>query len=174
MITIRKEQPEDIEAIRVVVERAFDGTDEVILVDRLREAGKATISLVATEDDQVIGHILFSLVTIESNSHAASDKPLAAIGLAPLAVLPEFQNCGTGSLLVNAGLDECRQAAYQCVVVLGHPAYYPRFGFVPSVQYNIKSEYDVPDEVFMVLELTGNALSNHPGIVKYQPEFNDV
>jgi putative acetyltransferase len=173
MINIRKEIPKDIDAIRLVIEKAFDGADEAILVDRLREAGKATISLVATEDDQVVGHILFSLVTIESNSEDVSDEPIAAIGLAPLAVLPEFQNRGIGSLLTNAGLDECRNAAYECVVVLGHPHYYPRFGFVPSVHYNIKSEFDVSDETFMVLELRENALSNRPGIVKYQPEFNE-
>ncbi len=173
MINIRKEKPEDIDAIRIVIEKAFTSTDEAILVDRLREADKATISLVATEDDQVVGHILFSLVTIESNSDGASDEPLAAIGLAPLAVLPEFQNRGIGSLLTNAGLAECRKADYACVVVLGHPHYYPRFGFVPSVRYNIKSEFDVSDETFMVLELTENALRNRAGIVKYQPEFNE-
>lgn len=172
MVHIRKEKAEDIEAIRGVVERAFDGTDEVILVDRLREAGKATISLVATEDSRVIGHILFSPVTLESTGDAISDTPLAAIGLAPLAVLPEFQNHGVGSFLTNAGLEECRKAGYQCVVVLGHPHYYPRFGFVPSVRYHIKSEFDVSDETFMVLELTENALDNRAGIVKYQPEFS--
>jgi putative acetyltransferase len=173
MIIIRKEKPEDIEAIRVVVERAFGGTDEVILVDRLREAGKATISLVATENDQVVGHILFSLVTLESNKDDIIDTPVAAIGLAPLAVLPEFQNRSVGSLLTQAGLDECRKAGYECAVVLGHPHYYPRFGFVPSVRYDIKSEFDVSDETFMVLELKEGALQNRAGIIKYQPEFNE-
>jgi putative acetyltransferase len=172
MIMIRNETPADIEAIRIVIERAFDGTDEVILVDRLREAGKAAISLVATEDTQVVGHILFSPVTIESIGEAASDTPLAVIGLAPLAVLPEFQNRGIGSLLTRAGLEECRRAGYSGVVVLGHPHYYPRFGFVPSVRYHIRSEFDVSDETFMVLELTEKALENRAGVVKYQPEFN--
>jgi putative acetyltransferase len=173
MIIIRKEKLEDIEAIRVVVERAFGGTDEVILVDRLREAGKATISLVATENEQVIGHILFSLVTLESDKDDTIDTPVAAIGLAPLAVLPELQNRSIGSLLTQAGLDECRKAGYECAVVLGHPHYYPRFGFVPSVRYHIKSEFDVSDETFMVLELKEGALQNRAGIIKYQPEFNE-
>jgi putative acetyltransferase len=173
MIIIRNEIPEDIETIRVVIERAFGGTDEVVLVDRLREAGKAIISLVATEDEKVIGQILFSAVVLESGRDEVNDKPLAAIGLAPLAVLPEFQNRSVGSLLTRAGLDECRKAGYECAVVLGHPHYYPRFGFVPSVRYQIKSEFDVSDETFMVLELKEGALQNRAGIIKYQPEFNE-
>jgi putative acetyltransferase len=173
MIIIRKEKPEDIEAIRVVIERAFGTAEEVVVVDRLREAGKATLSLVATVDEQVIGHILFSQVTLESNNDQAGDKPLVAIGLAPLAVLPEFQNRSVGSLLTKAGLDECRKAGYECAVVLGHPHYYPRFGFVPSVRYKIKSEFEVSDETFMVLELKEGALQNRAGIIKYQPEFNE-
>src|SRR5437868_12158977 len=100
MITIRNETPADIEAIRTVIERAFAGTDEAILVDRLRKAGKATISLVATEETSVVGHILFSPVRIESgNTDSSNDvlhdadlrnQQLAGVGLAPLAVLPEF------------------------------------------------------------------------------------
>ena len=173
MIIIRNEMLEDIDAIRIVVEKAFGTAEEAILVDRLRDAGKATISLVATEDEQIIGHILFSPVTIESNKTQANDSSVAAIGLAPLAVLPEFQNRGVGSLLTRAGLDECRKAGYECVVVLGHPHYYPRFGFVPSVRYQIKSEYDVSDETFMILELKEGVLQNQSGIAKYQPEFNE-
>jgi putative acetyltransferase len=173
MIIIRKEQPEDIAAIRVVVESAFEGTAEANLVDQLRKAGKAIISLVASEDDRVIGHILFSEVTLAPDGGDSKDTPLAAIGLAPLAVLPEFQNRGVGSLLTRAGLEECRKAGYQCAVVLGHPHYYPRFGFVPSVGYRIKSEFEVSDETFMVMELTENALKHRSGIIKYQPEFNE-
>jgi putative acetyltransferase len=173
MIIIHNEMPEDIEAIRIVVERAFGTAEEAILVDQLREAGKATLSLVATEDEQIIGHILFSQVTIESDKPQAGDAPVRALGLAPLAVLPEFQNRGVGALLTKAGLDECRKAGYACVVVLGHPHYYPRFGFVPSVRYQIKSEFNVSDETFMILELKEGALQNQTGIVKYQPEFNE-
>lgn len=169
MISIRKERPEDIAAIHHVNEQAFGQADEASLVDRLRENGKAIISLVATEDARVVGHILFSPVTIESAS-----KKSAAIGLAPMAVLPEFQNQGIGSRLVNTGLEECKRLGYGAVVVLGHPKFYPRFGFVPSVQYRLKSEYDVPDEVFMVLELGNGALTDCSGIVKYQPEFGEV
>jgi putative acetyltransferase len=182
MITIRNEIPADIEAIHTVIERAFAGTDEAILVDRLRESGKATISLVAIEDDRIIGHILFSPVTIESglpdsiegvatDSGGTDDRP-AGIGLAPLAVLPEFQNRGVGTLLTKAGLEACRTSGFFYAVVLGHPHYYPRFGFVPSVRYHLKSEFAVADDVFMVMELKDGALHNQAGIVQYQPEFN--
>jgi putative acetyltransferase len=181
MINIRQEKPEDIAAIRAVITQAFARRNEATLVDKLREAGKATISLVATEDDRVIGHILFSPVAIESadkssDEHSAkeastSSKQLAALGLAPLAVLPEFQNHNIGTLLTHAGLDECRKVGCECVVVLGHPNYYPRFGFRPSVRYGLKSEYDVRDEVFMVLELCEGALNHCAGIVKYAAEF---
>jgi Predicted acetyltransferase len=169
MILIRTEQPEDIAAIRRVNERAFNSPAEADLVDRLREHGKVTLSLVAVHETQIVGHILFSPVVIES-----TQQSIPAIGLAPMAVLPELQNQGIGSLLVKAGLDECRRSGHQIVVVLGHPEYYPRFGFAPASRYGIRSEYDVPDEVFMAMELQDGALIACAGTVKYQPEFNDV
>ncbi len=176
MITIRQEQAEDIAAIYGVVEQAFGRADEAHLVNRLRAHGKARISLVATAGERLVGHILFSPVMIESatkSREARGTKSCEAIGLAPLAVLPEFQNQGIGSRLTEAGLEACQRQGYGAVVVLGHPNYYPRFGFVPAVQYHIKSEYDVPDEVFMILELCKGALSDCSGLVKYQPEFNE-
>ena len=169
MIQIRPEQFEDIAAIRRVNERAFNSPLEADLVDRLRERGKVTLSLVAVHEAQIVGHILFSPVVVES-----TQQSVQAIGLAPMAVLPELQNQGIGSLLVKAGLDECRRNGHQVVVVLGHPEYYPRFGFAPASRYGIRSEYDVPDEVFMAMELQDGALNACAGTVKYQPEFNDV
>jgi putative acetyltransferase len=169
MTAIRKENAADIPAIRQVNERAFEQPTEASLVDALRANGKASISLVAESEGLIVGHILFSPVTLEP-----AMKELIAVGLAPMAVLPEFQNQGIGSLLVRAGLEECRKQGCDFVAVLEHPTYYPRFGFVPSINFNIKSEYDVPDEVFMLLELKEGALSGCSGIVKYQPEFNEV
>ena len=166
MMVIRNESAEDIPAIRQVNERAFEQPVEAELVDLLRVNSKASISLVAENDGQIVGYILFSPVTLEP-----ANKELFVLGLAPMAVLPEFQNRGIGSLLVRAGLDECRKQGCDFVAVLGHPAYYPRFGFVPSINFHIKSEYDVPDEVFMLLELREGALSGCSGIIKYQPEF---
>ena len=169
MITIRSEKQADSEAIRRVNTLAFGGTDEASLVDALRKAADPLISLVAIEDNQVVGHILFSPVTIEFGN---SEAP--ALGLAPMAVLPEHQRKGIGSQLVRAGLRECQQLGSNVVVVLGHPDYYPRFGFVPASQKGLSSEYPVPDEVFMVVELEPGALSGRHGLVKYRPEFSEV
>src|SRR5438045_4385701 len=163
MIQIRPERPDDIAAIRRVNERAFDSPAEADLVDLLRERGKVTLSLVAVHAGQVVGHILFSPVVIE-----ATEQSVAAVGLAPMAVLPEWQNQGVGSLLVKAGLDECRRLGHRAVVVLGHADYYPRFGFVPASRYHVGSEYDVPDEVFMAMELQSEALAACAGTARYQ------
>ena len=168
MAVVRRERPEDVPAVRRINELAFGQPAEARLVDALRVSGKALLSLVALEGEQVVGHILFSPVKIEPPVES-----LAAVGLAPMAVLPESQNRGIGSQLVNAGLDECRTAGYDCVVVLGHPKFYPRFGFVPASKFHLKSEYDVPDEVFMALELREGALSDG-GLVRYESEFSEV
>lgn len=169
MIKVRTEKTDDIAAVYRVNELAFGRADEAILVDRLRLVAQPQISLVAVDDGQVVGHIFFSPVSVES---AATD--LAAMGLAPMAVLPERQNQGIGSLLVREGLKKCQHLGCNAVVVLGHPEYYPRFGFVPSSQKGLRCEYPVPDEAFMAIELTTDALSGQHGLVKYRPEFGEV
>src|SRR5262245_42144282 len=166
---VRPEISEDIPAIRIVNERAFGRPAEADLVDALRRNGKAKISLVAEDDGRIVGHIFFSAVTIQSKETVSM-----GIGLAPLAVIPECQNQRIGSTLVEHGLRRCREEDYPFVVVLGHPNYYPRFGFVPASRFGIQSEYDVADEVFMVMELREGALTGCAGVVKYQPEFNEV
>lgn len=166
---IREEQAEDIERIRCINSEAFDTEAEAKLVDTLRQSGIPLISLVAEKDGELVGHILFTPVSIDDN------KAMPSIaGLAPMAVLPSWQKKGIGSKLVEEGIKYCRQSGYSAVVVLGHPEYYPRFGFVPSVRYGIKSEYDVPDNVFMVKELKKDALANCRGIIKYHKAFNQL
>jgi putative acetyltransferase len=169
MLRVRRERPEDIAAIRQVNEQAFGRPDEADLVDALRARGKAVLSLVAVEDNRIVGHIFFSPVTIESG-----ERPFPAVGLGPMAILPERQRRGIGSRLVKAGLAECRIAGYAGVVVLGHPTYYPRFGFVPASRYGLESEYEVPDEAFMVLAWHAGVLKAWGGLVRYQPEFRSV
>lgn len=169
MITIRAEKTEDRYAIHRVNELAFGQPNEANLVDALRANAIPFISLVAVGDEQVVGHISFSPVTVESESGT-----FAAIGLAPMAVLPEYQNQGIGSQLVREGLKECQRLGHDIVVVLGHPNYYPRFGFAPASLKGLRSEYDVPDEVFMVAELREGALRGRRGLVKYHREFGNV
>ncbi len=167
-MNIRFEQPDDIEKIRKVNLEAFETDTEANLVDVLRNTGIELISLLAEEKGEVIGHILFSPVAIDG------DYRVKIMGLAPMAVLPSWQRKGVGTQLVIQGLEACEKAGYEFVVVLGHPDYYPRFGFVPSVAYGIKSEYDVPPEVFMVKELKKDVLNDIKGIVKYHQVFNEV
>lgn len=169
MLMVRHEQPEDLPVIRLINEQAFAGEAEANLVEALRAHDKGALSLVAVEDDAVVGHILFSPVTIEPENRAVN-----ALGLAPVAVLPQLQRCGIGSLLIKTGLAECRKIGYDGIVVLGHPEYYPRFGFVPATRYGLTCEYDVPEEAFMVVELRAGALRDVVGTVRYQPEFNEV
>jgi putative acetyltransferase len=163
--TIRRESPEDADQVRLVNMRAFDRPDEAALVDALRPTPGA-VSLVAVLDAHIVGHILFTPVQVERMKPAIS-----AVGLAPMAVLPEHQRLGVGSALVRAGLDQCRALGHGFVVVVGHPGYYPRFGFVPASAKGLECEYPVPPEVFMVLELRAGALDEAGGLVRYRPEF---
>ena len=169
MIIVREEKPADVNAIRTVNERGFGGPAEARLVDAIRLRKKVFLSLVAEIEDHIVGHILFSPVTIGS-----AEKHVSAAGLGPMAVLPENQRQGIGSRLVRTGIEKCRTIDIPCIVVLGHPEYYPRFGFVPASKYGIGCEYDVPDEVFMILELRKGALQGQSGTVKYLPEFSNV
>ena len=177
MIEIRAERAEDAAAVRRVNELAFGQAGEAALVDALRAAARPHVSLVAADGEQVVGHIFFSPVSLETEGGpegAREDSPFAAMGLAPMAVLPEHQRRGVGSALVRAGLGECLRAGRDVVVVLGHPEYYPRFGFVPAAPLGLRCEYPVPDDTFMVVELRPGALAGRRGLVKYHPAFAEV
>jgi putative acetyltransferase len=165
---IRPEQPADIPAIRAVNLAAFETNTEANLVDALRRQAHPIVSLVADDNGLVVGHILFSLVEL------SDDRELPMMGLAPMAVLPARQGQGIGSALVREGMAQCRQLGVGAVVVLGHAAYYPRFGFAPASRFGLRCEYDVPDDVFMVLELTANLLRGRSGLVRYHAAFRDV
>ena len=169
MMIVRTERTEDRESVRRVNALAFEQPIEADLVDALRANARPYISLVAVVDEQVVGHIFFSPVSIQSESSV-----FTAMGLAPMAVLPEYQNKGIGSQLVREGLKACQRLGHGIVVVLGHANYYPRFGFTPASLKGLRSEYDVPDEVFMVAELSEGALEGRRGLVKYHPEFGKV
>ena len=201
MATVRPETPEDVKEIRRVNELAFGRPAEADLVEALRDSGKAMLSLVAIEDNRVVGHILLSPVTIESGDlrsdnlavrrgsarpgvgrgtrhrqagSLSDDESFSAVGLGPMAVLPERQRSCIGSALVQTALYWSCKTGHDCMVVLGHSKYYPRFGFVPASRFGLRCEYDVPDEVFMAIELRDGALKGYEGLVRYQPEFNEV
>ena len=173
MIEIRAERAEDAAAVGRVNELAFGRADEAALVDALRAAADPHVSLVAVEDDGIVGHIFFSPVSLGPED-GPEDSSFAAMGLAPMAVLPEYQRRGVGSELVRAGLNECRRTGRDVVVVLGHPGYYPRFGFRPASRAGLRCEYPVPDDTFMVVELRPGALAGRRGLVKYHPAFAEV
>jgi putative acetyltransferase len=165
---IRLEQDTDTEAVTTVISAAFPSTEEADLVNRLREHANPVISVVAVIENELVGHILFSPVTLDT------DHALTLMGLAPMAVLPGYQRQGIGTQLVKTGLQYCEQSGAGAVVVLGHADYYPRFGFMPSIQFNIKSEYEVPSEFFMVTELIPDYLANKQGTIQYHPEFGKM
>jgi len=173
-VTIRLEQESDTDAIRGVNLAAFETPSEAALVDALREQGASIVSLVAVDADVVVGHILFSPITVDGQ-----DSQM--LGLAPMAVRPERQRQGIGSALVRAGLEASRGRGAAAVVVVGHAAFYPRFGFVPASRLGLRCEYDVPDEVFMALELVSGARleekfgrAGKAGLVRYHPAFADL
>jgi len=164
MLSIREETPQDYEAIREVNRLAFQQEDEGQIVDRLRADGLVIASLVAVEDGAVVGHILFSELPIETDRGL-----LRAASLAPMAVRPERQRRGIGSALVLRGLEVCRQRGYSIVVVVGHPSYYPRFGFSAERARNLRSPF--AGEAFMGLELVAGALEGLEGRVRYPEAF---
>ena len=144
---IRPEREADQAAVYTVNAAAFATEAEAKLVDVLRTDAHPIVSLVAEEQGQIVGHIMFSPVSL------SGDPQLKVMGLAPLAVIPHHQRTGIGSALVRTGLEQCKQLGAVAVVVLGHPSYYPRFGFVPSSRFDIDCQYEVPEEAFMAMEL---------------------
>ena len=166
-IEIRPERRQDIEAVHAINLAAFQAPGEAKAVDTLRAAGLATLSLVAEQAGKPVGHILFSPVTLNG-------APTALLGLAPMAVHPDHQNRGIGSLLVPAGLAACRELGVPAVVVLGHPAYYPRFGFKPAPPLGLQFA-GLPDcEAFFVIELTPGTLDDLRGEIRFDPTFDGL
>jgi putative acetyltransferase len=164
---VRPELPQDPPGIRSVHLEAFESAAEANLVDELRAVARPLVSWVAEEDGQILGHILFSPVSLTGHPE------LYLLGLAPLAVLPPFQRRGVGTALVPAGLEACRDLGVGAIVVLGHPTYYPRFGFRPAVGFGITCEYDSPPEAFMVLELQPGHLAAASGTIRYHDAFRE-
>ncbi len=163
-LRVRDEQPYDREQVRSVNETAFGRSGEADLIDRLWVEGAVLASFVAEVGNQIVGHILFSRMTVET-----AQGPAAAVSLAPMAVLPDYQGHQIGSQLVRHGLNELRARGERIVIVLGHKDYYPRFGFSPDKARYLASPF--PPEVFMALELSEGALEGIRGDVRYPSAF---
>jgi putative acetyltransferase len=171
-IKIRKEKPEDYSGIFTVNKIAFEQDNESRLVDSLRQSEYYIpgLSLVAEYEEKILGHILFTKLKIFDKSGTVHNS----ISLAPMAVLPSYQNLGIGTELVKSGLEKAAKLGFESVIVLGHDKYYPRFGFKPANKWEITCPFEVPDEVFMALELVPGGLKNISGEVQYPKEFDDV
>jgi putative acetyltransferase len=161
---IREERPGDIASIHAVNTRAFGRDREANIVDALRSNNAVSLSLVAIREAKLIGHIMYSPVTVGDAT---------GTGLAPLAVLPEYQHCGAGSELVRVGNQRLGATGCRFIVVIGHPLFYPRFGFSPARMYGISCRWTVPDEAFMVAMLSEPS-ADLKGVAKYRPEFSTV
>lgn len=164
---IRDEAAGDADAVRMVVEEAFAGPLEAAIVDALRTSCLDRVSLVAERDGAVVGHILFTPVDI-----AAADGPVQGYGLAPMAVCTAWQRRGIGSALIAEGTARLRDAGAPFVIVIGHPDYYPRFGFERASRYGVRCEWpDIPDEAVMLFVLDPARASGLAGVARYRPEF---
>ncbi len=163
-VLVKEEQSRDREQVRKVNEAAFGRSDEADLIHRLRVEGAILLSLVAEVDGQIIGYILFSRMTVETGQ-----GPIAAVSLAPMAVLPEHQAARSEANLVRRGLAQLRDRGERIVIVLGHKQYYPRFGFSCKKARRLTSPF--PPEVFMALELADGALAGVHGAVRYPSAF---
>lgn len=170
-LVVRQETKADIDAVRKLNKKAFKGKDESKLVDALREEDGfiPELSLVAQKAGAVVGHILFSPIEIKEG-----ETSVAALALAPMAVLPDLQEQGIGSALVKSGLAEAARLGHKIVVVVGHPEYYPRFGFLKAGEKGLTLPFECEADVFMVLELVPGALDGVRGEIVYPKPFHEV
>jgi len=168
MVQIRKERPGDEEAVRRINRLAFGQDEEANVVDRLRRTCDEYLAFVATEDEAIVGHILFTPATLDASS-------IVGMGLAPMAVDPDHQSCGVGTNLVSDGLKHLLTSGCPFVIVLGHPEYYPRFGFELASAYGVTSQWDgVPDEAFMIQVFNPAAFPETGGTARYRSEFDEA
>ncbi|MED1642205.1 N-acetyltransferase [Brevibacillus agri] len=174
-MTIRTEVPQDYHTTEQVVQAAFAGQPfsdqtEHLLVKRLRESAEfvPALSLVFEENGRIVGHLLLSKIKIEHDGGSFDE----ALALAPVSVLPSHQGKGIGAALINHSINAARALGYKALVVLGHERYYPKFGFRPASHWGIRAPFEIPDELFMALELAPGSLDGVHGTVRYSPAFS--
>jgi len=170
MLVIREESQLDIPTVRALNIAAFGQETEADIVDAIRTDCADAVSLVALDGQEIVGHIFFSPVLIE-----CENETVQAMGLGPMAVWPQQQRQGFGSLMVKAGIEAMRQLGCPLIVVLGHPDFYPRFGFRPASRLGLRCQWPgVPDEAFMTLVLDEQATTGVSGTVWYRQEFDQA
>jgi len=167
LVKVREENPtaSEIAVIREVNRRAFGQDQEANIVDALRTNRAFLHSFVATLDEQIVGHISYSPASIDN---------LVGAALGPVAVLPEHQRSGIGSRLIQHGNSTLRDEHCPFIIVVGSPQYYSRFGFASASFYGMIPEWNLPDDVFMVLVLDEERMRGVSGLVKYRHEFSTV
>ncbi|ASK64175.1 GNAT family N-acetyltransferase [Virgibacillus phasianinus] len=172
---IRQEQKSDYELTEKVVEIAFASADqsdenEHELVSRIRQSEvfipELSLVAVSQDNDEILGHILLSKVLINNGN-----QKVESLALAPVSVLPDYQNKGIGRALIQKALEKAKKLGFQSVIVLGHPDYYPKFGFRKSSQWRIKAPFEVPEEALMAIELQEDSLNNVSGVIEYPGVF---
>jgi len=170
---IRQERKEDYRDTEEVVRRAFENEtysdqSEHTLVAKLRksEVFVPDLSLVAVNEDKIIGHILLSKIWIDTE-----DKKVESLALAPISVLPEYQNKGVGRKLIQQALTIVEKLDFESVIVMGHEAYYPKFGFKKASHWGIQAPFEIPDELLMAIELKDNSLDHVSGVIQYSNAF---
>lgn len=166
LVEIREELPGDVAAIRDLNKRAFGQDQEGNIVDALRSNAAVLLSLVATLNGRVVGHIMYSPLSVGGEVTGAA--------LGPMAVLPEYQRQGIGSRLVEAGNRKLKDTGCPFVIVVGHADYYPRFGFRAASTHGIRCQWEVPDNVFMLLVLDQTKMQGVSGLARYRQEFSSV
>ena len=170
-ISIRPEHSADIDEIYDLNKLVFGQENEARLVDHVRQGPNfiPQLSLVAFSDDNLIGYILFSQITVTNG-----DFRHHSLGITSMVVHPDYQKRGVGAKLITFGLQQATTLGYTDVLVFGHEHYFPKFGFLPAARWHIRPPFEVPTEVFMALELIPNALSNVSGIVEFPIEFSVI
>jgi len=176
IMIIRKEEIKDYSLVEELTKKSFEkaGLSEVItehiLLQKLRNSKGfiPELSLVAEENDEIVGHIILTKIVIKTEN-----KETETLCLAPMSVKPEVQKMGIGSKLIQESLAIAKNMGFGSVIVLGHKEYYPKFGFIEAKNYGLSCEFDVPDEYFFALELKSGSLKNIKGIVCYPDVFKE-
>jgi putative acetyltransferase len=170
-INIRHETTNDYPGIKQVNDLAFGQPNESLLIQKLRMNPDFIdkLSLVAEINERIIGHILFFPIKV-----LGASKDYGSLALAPMSVMPDFQNKGIGGQLIMKGLEVAKDLGFKSVIVVGHKDYYPKFGFAPAGKWSIKAPFDLPDEVFMAMELEKEGLKDVSGVVEYPKEFEEA